>query len=458
MRIIKFFQGRIGLVKLVLLGGIIGFSFSMSSPVLRLGKLSTISDGVLTCFQRIHQSYTAKLFGSTASEYLSAPFITSSEECFSEIIYQVDNGFKMAGHDIYKGLNHLASNVHWFHQKLQAKDSVIATGNDQQSEKIDVKFRELERAVSVLMDNLFIAKEEIQAKQLRMKKYFYLSSLLLLMFMVLEYFYNLRKKVMKQVLEDRAQHLLKDGKPLIVGNVEQVIADGLKLAGLGECQEVFTRFNDDIMLNSKIHREYDEDRKIEEVPMNNESEHLLQEKDHQILKSKNVIVGVKLENALSNVIDNLSSKLFTYGIVLDIKLNNELLLLGDREGLEHVFFHSFISAINLCKEMSSARKITISGQAKGKSIIVEFVCSGTDCTDKAVESVDLTICKELMGEYLGGCEVKSLYDDQKMIVGYKLAFSFKNGESTNIFKKTKRLTEIRRGRKKDFIKQNSLSS
>ena len=75
----KFAAANIFLVSLVVLSG---FSFKYSAQ--NMQGLTVVGDGLQTCFNRVQQSFTARLLGQGGSNYLDTDFLVNTENCFGE--------------------------------------------------------------------------------------------------------------------------------------------------------------------------------------------------------------------------------------------------------------------------------------------------------------------------------------------------------------------------------------
>jgi hypothetical protein len=61
-----------------------------------INKINLLKDGLPICFGRVNQTYTAYAISEKASPYLQQNFMTTSEECFGEIIKEFkDNKMKI---------------------------------------------------------------------------------------------------------------------------------------------------------------------------------------------------------------------------------------------------------------------------------------------------------------------------------------------------------------------------
>ena len=89
----------------------------------KMTKLSTLEEGVSTCFTRLNQSYTAKMLGDGASVHLNASFRESTQECFSDVISYGEKTVRLPGKTVLGKLNAMSTQTYWFQQKLSGNKS-----------------------------------------------------------------------------------------------------------------------------------------------------------------------------------------------------------------------------------------------------------------------------------------------------------------------------------------------
>lgn len=95
----------------------------MSWGGLKVNRILVLSDGVSTCFNRLHQSYTAKL-AQGGEKYLTKSFLRDTESCFSQAVSYMEGNFDIARLNSLSGLNTLGTDVRWFNQMLNRAEEV----------------------------------------------------------------------------------------------------------------------------------------------------------------------------------------------------------------------------------------------------------------------------------------------------------------------------------------------
>src|SRR5437868_15284681 len=116
MKITNLLESKRNIAGLFLLAALVGITYNIQENSTRIKRLTNFESGMQTCFARVNQTYTAKMLGDTASNYLTQNFQNLTEECFAEGILNVEVSFKTELSQVAKKLSTLASNVHWFHE------------------------------------------------------------------------------------------------------------------------------------------------------------------------------------------------------------------------------------------------------------------------------------------------------------------------------------------------------
>ena len=116
---------------LVLSIGLVAAGIFLLSQSQKLQKLAVLEEGLGTCFQRVAQSFTARMIGEERSVYLDKGFTGASEECFGEAASWSVQATQMAGATKVAALvNKLANEVSFFHAKIHGSDASFAKNNE----------------------------------------------------------------------------------------------------------------------------------------------------------------------------------------------------------------------------------------------------------------------------------------------------------------------------------------
>src|SRR5690606_29699109 len=116
---------------LVLSLGLVVAGVNLLSQSQKLQRLSVLEEGMGTCFQRVAQTFTARMIGEERSVYLDKGFTNASEECFGEAVSWATDATASTGATKVAALtNKLANEVSFFHAKVHGNDAQFAKNND----------------------------------------------------------------------------------------------------------------------------------------------------------------------------------------------------------------------------------------------------------------------------------------------------------------------------------------
>lgn len=164
-------------VNLILLGCTILLAYVIERSFKEEKKLLIVANGLQTCMIRVGQKHMAKLLGEVDSISLTSQFALETEECFGEAIHLIEDNFESLlrnaeGND----LNTLASEVHWFYQKLS-----MPTSNTDHIDHID-HFEKIELLAALVSEQIDEKIEEISERTFLFKIIFLVLSPIALTF------------------------------------------------------------------------------------------------------------------------------------------------------------------------------------------------------------------------------------------------------------------------------------
>ena len=114
----KNFTNTYGVMTPIVVGLLIFCAYFVYSFSNKINMINVYNEGIRTCFFRVNQSFTAKLFSNIGSRYLTESFTSTTEECFGDTISYFEEKLKGLLEDTSEQINTLATNVHLFHQKI----------------------------------------------------------------------------------------------------------------------------------------------------------------------------------------------------------------------------------------------------------------------------------------------------------------------------------------------------
>ena len=83
-----------------------------------LERIATIYDGIGTCFGRIGDSYRSKITNQK-DHSLTRKYFSNTDACFSRAVSYIEENFSKNIVSALAPINTLATEAHWFHQRLQ---------------------------------------------------------------------------------------------------------------------------------------------------------------------------------------------------------------------------------------------------------------------------------------------------------------------------------------------------
>ena len=160
-KISSFLEHKKSITGLFLLATLVVNTYNIQENSGRIKRLTNFESGMQTCFSRVNQTYTAKMLGEAASNYMTQNFQNLTEECFAEGILNVEDSFKTELSLVAKKLSTLASNVHWFHEDILSPGSVRTIASNGESRDVGTRFEKIETTKEEILESSDKYKTEI---------------------------------------------------------------------------------------------------------------------------------------------------------------------------------------------------------------------------------------------------------------------------------------------------------
>jgi hypothetical protein len=462
----KWIQGRSKILATVGLFSLVAISAGLQNFSTKNSKILALQEGLQTCFTRVHNSYTARLIGS-GSEYLADSFVKNSEECFGEAIRVYEN-LEIKNGTVLEDLNALSTDVSWFHQKLIAKpveglfdgnpENVILSNLGSRFEKLEIKREQVN-------DSLASAKATIQSQKATLGTFFYLVAALVPIFIGLDYF---RQKGQEDILEkgeSEAKKLLASEK-VSASIVQELIIK--TLTGLG-LKSMARLYDVSVVRGERLVPESKEDEAGSPIVLSGNKptkdafkiEKSWAEDEPQKPAFKRP--SLELEETVSNVIDIVSSKIFTQGIKLDIQ-TEEVEIYGDKEALEQALYNLLSNAIENYNFDDPNKYLSVSVRKLGSTVLMDLFDSGREFTKGFLrqakglatgmaEHTELAIAQSLIEEFTGKISFENVANEDGHHVGRKAQIILEAVSSNEKFLPKRRLARIEKTTKKELLKK-----
>lgn len=434
-----------------------------------------LNNGIQTCFTRVNQTYTAKMIGQGGATYLSPEFMMTSEECFSEAVSMTERIFQDTYIFSVKQMNKLVADVHWFHEKLEVKNSPFAkavTSND-----ISNRFEKIEGLKETIVEGNESFQERIKKSQFALNMAMSILGVFALFLFLWEVRDQRRREIGNRVIERDAEvELLTEGVPQS-SRVERVFAKAFENNDLEQCSALFQKYHTAILdgqMQYLITKDYHEDKITDQYKDVDQeiSDFDTEEKDYNItlLQGGEGQVQVdndeNMENVLTQVVEHISSSVFHKGIRFELVVDDNIPFNSDRDILEQVFFHALNYSIGSCEEVATKR-INVGLHRLGGTAIFEIEDSGTGFDPMLIKQelgikkneqieipLELKIVKEIVEENRGEINLENLLAEDGTVTGSRIRVIFRLQQSKDL---NRGLVQIRKATKKELVREFSQS-
>lgn len=442
---------------------------------------TTLQSGLQTCFQRIHQSYTAKVIGGGSGAYLDSQFTGLTEECLGEAKTIFENRFAGVLVGTERLMNNLTTDVHWFHETITKSDGTPA---DVVIANAGGRFEKIEKLKDEIMDNLYRASEGFESTAWWMMVVFSLSSFASLLFMGLEGIRVFKEASQHDALEEEALDTLSEGLAMNMDNAGTIIKRALDQKDLRVCSELFDFYNErqlhmkaqgirtpsvDVAGTSTFMTAGVNARDIETIWNEADTQEQIQKPLESTWVPTSVLAPeedkiIHLDAVLAAIVNRASDKLFSKGLNVQLDVKEDVYIEGESELVEQVIFHSINFALaNVSADKSGRSKLTLSLRALGPMAAFEVVFTGNGIKKEALDAlnglsranagadISLSIISELMKETGGRFVAENTDGGSKL----KLIFSsiFANMDARSDEAPTKRVDKVIKGTKKDILNE-----
>ncbi|MCR9205079.1 MAG: hypothetical protein NXH75_10905, partial [Halobacteriovoraceae bacterium] len=388
----KMIQGRTKILSTLGLFALVGLSSTLQNFSQTTNKITTLQDGIQTCFTRVHNSYTARLIGS-GSEYLQESFVANTEECLGEAIRVYEN-LKVENISLLDDLNGLSTDVNWFHQKVTARaenglfdgnpESVLLSNIGSRFEKLDIKKEQV-------ISGLGSAKNIVASQKKTIGFFFFLVAGLVPLFLFMDYLSKKSQEDTLSEVEEAAEEILKagNGKIEVIHSLVQKALLGFGFKNLGKLYESYI-VREAIRADSpEDEAQGDKNKESKDeagIPIMlqttssraaaaNKIEEIWTETTNQVPEKKRP--SVELEAGIGNVIDIVSSKIFTQGIQIDIN-TEPVKVYGEEEPIEQAFYHLLVNSIENYDFDDPKKYLSINVRKLGATVLIDFFDSGRE--------------------------------------------------------------------------------
>lgn len=466
------------LVILLMTAGLLASTYSVYDSSEKLKRASVLEGGIQTCFNRVNQSYTAKMLGDKYSPYIEATFTNITEECVADVINAYEETIGADVEILAKKLNTLASDIHWFHGKILKEDSAAIVGGVKVNE-FGPRFQRIEKSKDSALENLTEYKKKVSEILSSLKLAFYSLMILFPLFLIWEYAERRAVQRRNREIEEEALAEISSEDFTTDSKVEDIIRTALDQNELIYCSKLFTRYSADvsrkiqgITLSDKAGR-VELLRKGSKEEVEAQIERIWQESSDEItLPEINTGLPVTSFDMISSkVVDHLSNKLLAEGVRIEIDGESDLFVKGNEETIEQVLYQTLLYGIKTAQEGIASKRVTVEGKKLGSIVVANINSYGQVFSsdflafEKGLSTIEvdkplsLQICEEFIAEINGKIQYDNIYEG-KNVVGSRIKITMHAGEKEESVEDTQkpavsevRLVNVTKGTKKEILEQ-----
>jgi len=409
-------------------------------------RYAILADGMNTCFNRLHQTHTSSVMNAKDSVYMQSDFLNLSQECFEEAQTNGEENFVDKLPQFVKKISSLSADVHWYQGKISSKSTDKVA--------LELRFDRLESLKNEILEEGDSYREKVSSTLTWLKFLFFAFATLVPFIIAYDYFKNRKLAAQNEQVEESAQKILSTGAMADTARVEEVIKTALEQNHLSACSELFSVYQADLIEAEATNRSnpfvgpaYEEKTVLE------------------VMELKEKLNVTTFDYILAKVIDNLSGKIFTQGVVLDLDVDEEVVVEGEEEKLEQILFQAVSHSLECCTQVVGSKRMSISMKKLGGTVLVEVKDSGTGFSPELISDLkwkradfsktpmNLQIASGLVQTIKGEISIDNICNDDGNIVGgstkIQLRLAPKKVAATSAVKK---LVELKKGKKRELIK------
>jgi hypothetical protein len=295
-----------------------------------------------------------------------------------------------------------------------------------------------------------------------MKMLFYLLGIIVPILLLLDYRQSLLEFLKRFDLEKNAEDELgKLGSSVIPRSVPETIITALETCNLHKCSKLFIKYKTSMDQGKLSSFAYG-------VTGNLEKGFMSPKEYHDDVISEKVIAGVNIDQIFARVVDSLSDKLFTQGIVINMDIDEEIEISTKEEVFEQILFQSLSYSIKSCSNISGKKTIAVEIKKLGETIILNMIDSGVGFTKEWLQNesgvgngneddvqLEILILKELAES--ANCKLffDNVINNEGAVTGAKIQMILRQINKNAIRENSKdsELISVKKGKKRDLLKE-----
>lgn len=467
---LKSVQGRMKMVTVLSLVALVSVSTFLQKGATRLKDITSLQEGMQTCFTRVHNTLTSRLLNNFDSKYLMKGFTATSEECFGETISYYES-LNISSGAVLEGLNTLATDVHWFHEKaLNSSSENTLGGSNPENVLVSLmtnRYEKLEVKRDQVVNGLYKLKNQITMRQKTLGIVFYVIAGFVPFFILMDYLGSRRRNSVLRNVEETSKELIEDGDAHI-DNVAPLVHQMLRTyngryldRALEQSLANFDDNEDGVSIDQVITDDFPVKTMVslEEADKAWESEEKLYGGKPSRSKKSDLVTpaqAVNVESVLGSVVDIVSAKIFTMGIKLNIE-SETVMVEAEKETLEQIFYYLLMNSISSYSYEDPNKYLSITMKRLGATLLIDFFDSGREfskdflkqsfgLSNKKVDQPDLAVAMSLIEDMDGKLSFENVSDDGgTRTIGRRIQVVL------NVAQAKKRISRVEKGTKKEIL-------
>jgi tetrahydromethanopterin S-methyltransferase subunit B len=428
-------------------------SFFASNHFSKMAKSeSALSSGAGTCFQRVTQSFTALMIQDFNSGYLTRPFMDTTGECFSEVNSQFAGIYAKSFKEGFKHINSIVSDLHWFHEKVEklmkmSQDAGISLNNS----NIINKYAALET-----LKNDFQESVEASANSTNTTSgvWMGLNIFSLIGLVLTATVFGLQRKADRDALskiEVESNNILESGEQIISAQFERIIENVMAKVDMPNTYSLLNAYHSNLL--EKQYKAFDSKDGVDIEGIREVASEVITLQESET---------ADFHNAMSSVIENISEKAFTHGIIIDSELEDEFVVKGEQDALEQLLFSLMSYATESSLHQIEGRRISLKSKPLGGTAFFKLNMSNycfnanelnfLNGDEELASSINMNLhlIKEVVKDLGANMAVKNKMNADQNIEGSEIEIIF---ERVNVEKEVQpKNISIVKGTKKDILK------
>jgi hypothetical protein len=409
-----------------------------SDKVIQVGQSN---NGLITCFQRITQTYTAWTIGGSGSAYTGKSFGATTESCLAEVNTAMETlGIFAAG--TLEKMNRTLTDVHWFNNKINKS---FDDKSPEATSAVKEKFNRIDSNVEYLWDNFDTQIATLEAGKSEIVNQLGISISIAFVSLAMLFAAGIIGYRSKNEIENNADrfYTLKDYKQN--AKIDGVISSALTESGYTKTATLFKEYHEDLLDRSVVTHSYSEaaaPQKILNIDLTPET--------------------ISLNIIADKVYESISPKIFSSGILFDMEMDNNIHVAAEEEQF-HQLLHSVFTYGVEAAQSGGDKKARICTKVLGDILYVKLNISGacynsSELESNNVENINFMVLSEMMKDMNGTIVIKNIFEDSNSQAVVELTLREIASIKTDAIEEaisTKKVTSVVKGSKKEILKSFS---